>query len=476
MSATQSHAAEELKIVDYYRYRSHMVMIFDVDGMPFTTTIWLPDIDLFTLEEQYGFEFLENLYLHFILFEAMKLTIFRPKTLNLGKLDKYHSPELEQLWSTIFTNTYSEWRYLNGFADYKAPVFTKAEHCHSIKPVTVNIGEVKTLCFCGGGKDSLVNMSLLEKTGTPYSVFVSSHPLGGTSQSTHDLNDNMLQHCHYHKIHRQMFYDDIMQPPVMSTYPEFELKTMTGMNMEGLVFQALLHSMQEGYETLLFGNEKSADEANLVWEDTGEEINHQWCKATEGMRLMQEYINTRLVTNVNYFSLLKPIYDPLIYCLLSEANPRAVKAAFSCNSDKKPWCNKCPKCAYVLLNYLAWLPTELSREIVYPGLLDSEINLHWYAEELGLGDHKPFECVGSKEETMLAFELCARRGFTGKAIDLYRQHFPEVDLNELLNQHLAFDSNAPSLPEYENIANHIKEAAAKHKDRISAAMTASVEC
>nr|VFK28526.1 MAG: hypothetical protein BECKMB1821G_GA0114241_10381 [Candidatus Kentron sp. MB]VFK33085.1 MAG: hypothetical protein BECKMB1821I_GA0114274_10401 [Candidatus Kentron sp. MB]VFK76049.1 MAG: hypothetical protein BECKMB1821H_GA0114242_10401 [Candidatus Kentron sp. MB] len=455
--------ASQLKIVDYYRARSHMVIFFDVDGMPFTTSIWLPDLDLFALEQKYGFEFMEYLYLHFILLEAMKLTIFRPKTINLGKFDKYHTPEFEQLWSTIFINTYSEWRYLNDFYDYQSPQFTKAMERYETRPITAQIGATNTLCFSGGGKDSLVNMKLLERFKIPYSAFVSSHPLGGTSQSTHALNTKLLKNCNPQAIHRQMFYDDIVQSPITTAYPEFELKKTTGMNMEGLVFQSLLYVLQYGYETLLFGNEKSADEENFIWGKTGDKINHQWCKSTQGMELLQQYINANLITNVNYFSPLKPIYDPLIYCLLSEAEPLAISATFSCNGDQKPWCRKCPKCAYVLLNYLAYLPTELSREIVYPELLDSDINLKWYHEELGLGGHKPFECIGTREETILAFELCVRRGFKGKAIEMYKKHFPSVDLNHLINTYLKVDLSAPSLPQYRNILSYLSETGERHK-------------
>ncbi|VFN04157.1 MAG: hypothetical protein BECKG1743D_GA0114223_108462 [Candidatus Kentron sp. G] len=460
--------ASQLKIVDYYRARSHVVMLFDVDGMPFTTSIWVPGVDLFKLEQKYGFEFMEYLYLHFILLEAMKLTIFRPKTLDLGRFEKYHTPELEQIWVTIFLNTYGEWRYLNDFSNYQSPLFTKSVERCKISPITAKIGAIDTLCFCGGGKDSLVNMKLLEKCKIPYSVFVSSHPLGGTSQSTHDLNNKLLENCNPQAIHRQMFYDDIVQPPVTTTYPEFELKKTTGMNMEGLVFQSLLYVLQYGYETLLFGNEKSADEANFVWEKTGEEINHQWCKSTYGMKLLQEYINTHLITNVEYFSPLKPIYDPLIYCLLSELEPKAISATFSCNGDKKPWCRSCPKCAYVLLNYLAYLPKELAQKIAYPELFDSEINLKWYYEELGLGAHKPFECIGTKEETILAFELCARRGFNGKAIKMYKEHFPNVDLEHLINNYLEVDSSTPFLPRYKNIFSYLSEMAERHKEKLLA--------
>ena len=55
----------------------------------------------------------------------------------------------------------------------------------------------------------------------------------------------------------------------------------------------------------------------------------------------------------------------------------------------------------------------------YENLLDVEENQLYFTQMLGLGDQKPFECVGEIREVQLAFELCRKKGIHGRAMETF---------------------------------------------------------
>ena len=56
-------------------------------------------------------------------------------------------------------------------------------------------------------------------------------------------------------------------------------------------------------------------------------------------------------------------------------------------------------------------------------LLDAEENQLFFTQMLGLGDQKPFECIGEIREVQLAFELCRRKGIHGRAMVVFEREF-----------------------------------------------------
>ncbi len=204
----------------------------------------------------------------------------------------------------------------------------------------------------------------------------------------------------------------------------------------------------------------------MFWEKTGEDVNHQWGKSLEAEELLNNYVQENLVSNLTYFSILKPIYDVMIFNLLRQ-DLDAVKDTHSCN-EAKPWCKKCPKCAYVWLNYMAWLPVELVDEI-FDGtnLFDIEENQKTFMQLIGAADRLPFECIGQADESRLAFEMCHRKGLEGKAMDSYIRHGLTIDIEKVLKKYLDIDSPAQHFPKQiwdfaEPIINEIKETTNSH--------------
>ena len=70
------------------------------------------------------------------------------------------SHEFASLWKTVFRNVWAQWRFENDDPEYFGPSFEVSPVSAAASPVAAEQGEVDTLAFCGGGKDSLVAMKL----------------------------------------------------------------------------------------------------------------------------------------------------------------------------------------------------------------------------------------------------------------------------------------------------------------------------
>ena len=95
---------------------------------------------------------------------------------------------------------------------------------------------------------------------------------------------------------------------------------------------------------------------------------------------------------------------------------------------------------------MAYLNTEKVQQIFVDNLFDMETNQLWFYQMLGLGKHTPFECIGQIKETRLAFELCYRKGLKGKAMDMYRKHFSNLEVEPILNRYLDVDMSQSGIP------------------------------
>jgi hypothetical protein len=382
-----------------------LLMSFSAAGRRLTKRYRYFDVDFENLRARYGSDFIDRLCFHIMALEAIPLAGFQPVELDLGPFARFHNTRFERLWRMIFAKAGAQWRYQNGLPNYLGPAFPLPRSETPFTPVCLEVGPVETLCFCGGGKDSLAAMKLFESAGLAFSSYSYSHPAYGASKTQFALIESLL---------------DVNAPERRHCV---EIETASVAEGGGLcaetpisIFAALPVALQHGYRSLVLGNERSADEPNLKWLQTGEFVNHQWGKSLEAELLIGGYVREELISNLHCFSVLRSMHDPVIFSFLRRF-PNAVKETHSCN-HQKPWCFQCAKCAYVGLGFAAYLPRDLARQIVPADLFDSLANQIFFRQLLGLEAHKPFECVGGAGETRLAFEICRSRGFRGRAIDL----------------------------------------------------------
>ncbi|MCA9697515.1 MAG: hypothetical protein KC431_08320, partial [Myxococcales bacterium] len=198
-----------------------LVMRFRFDELEFSTVCWYPDTDLSELEARFGHAFVERLFVHVALFEINKIASLRPRTLSLGAYAHHRSPALERLWTTIFHKVWAQWRYENQLPHEPAPRWIDEG------PVSAHAGPVRrdrqaeeVLAFCGGGKDSLVSMKLLERAGIPFASLVYAASIYGQAGPQFALIDGLLDRGAARRRHRQIVLDDFFDAPVLSLYGE----------------------------------------------------------------------------------------------------------------------------------------------------------------------------------------------------------------------------------------------------------------
>ena len=424
----------ELALSAWSRGRHQLAFSYKFDDLFFSTSYWYEHVDFYDLEDRHGADRMRNLYFHIAAFDINKFASLRPDVLSWGDFADLATPEFSDLWHEILENVWAQWRYENNDPHYKGPYFETASQTASPGRLSVNPGEVDVLAFCGGGKDSLATMKLCERGGVSFDALTYSNTCYGDSGWQHDLCGELLDRADARHRRRLWVFDDFLGSPVLRL--SSDSATLTAAETPSSVFAAIPFALQHGYRYFQLGHERSADTGQTTWDATGEEINHQWGKSGDAETLVNDYIQNRLVDGLCYFSILKPVHDVVIFNLLRK-DLGSVKYAHSCNM-RKPWCCKCPKCAYVWLNYMAWLPAEIVVSAFGDvNLFDVDENQSTFLELAGAGQCLPFECVGSEQESRLAFELCRLKGIGGKAMDAYQALKLPVDPHAVLEKYAA---------------------------------------
>lgn len=424
--------------------RHQLSLSYGLDELSFHTSYWYDSVDLQALEARHGATPMARVYAHMTLFEAAKLVSLRAREVDLGPYAPFRTKALETLWRRIVSGVWGQWRYENDLPDEPPPRLLGAPVASGPPPLRAPLGPVPTLSFCGGGKDSLVAMKLLERAEAPFDSLAYAHSVYGPAAPQHALIDRLLDEGRPRVRHRMWIQDDLLDAPVATLGGRDTGGTMLAAETPSSILAAIPIALAHGHRRLCLGHERSADRGNLVWAATGEEINHQWGKSFEAETLLREHIRAELVADLDFFSLLKPMHDALIIGLLHR-DLDALPYAHSCNVSK-PWCLRCPKCAYVWLSYMAFLPVERVDAIFGANLFDLPENQLAYRQMLGLEAHTPFECIGQVDEARLAFALCQRKGLGGRAMDAFLAEVPPVDVEPLLERYLEVAPERGALP------------------------------
>lgn len=458
--------ADTLHLLGYHRARHQLSLRFAVDQLRFATTYWYADLDLPALETRFGAPLLERIYFHIAAFEANKLCSLRPRRLDPGPFARYWTPRFDETWRAVLHQVWAQWRYQHDLPGYAGPGPISGFAPPNGEAVGLDAGAVETLSFCGGGKDSLVAMKLLEGGGIAYDSLAYASSIYGRTAPQHALIDGLLDHGSPRHRRRMWIYDDFLDSPVVTLHPELGIRTLLAGETPSALFAALPLALAHGYRQLVVGHERSADFGNLTWARTGETVNHQWGKSLAAERLLADHVRRHLIADLDYFSLLKPIDDVLIFNLLAE-HPRAIPATHSCN-EAKPWCRRCAKCAYVWLSYRAYLPAEPVAGLFGENLLEVKANRQHFRQMLGLEAHTPFECIGTVDEARLAFALCRRRGLSGPTAEALAAELPACDVEAELRRFLRVDRDHHAMPRavLERILPQLAAGAAAARQRL----------
>jgi UDP-N-acetyl-alpha-D-muramoyl-L-alanyl-L-glutamate epimerase len=403
-----------LRLVDVHRGADNLVAGCELDDLRFHVTVWYEDVDLTALARRHGDEAIERIAVHVALFQLNAACSLRPDVIELGRYARYLTDDLIQLWRSVFRHVWAQWRYEHDLPAYDGPRFVDPV-VPAPAPIRAPDGPVELLAFCGGGKDSLVALKLLERAGLAFATLGYAHSVYGAAEPQHALLDRVGAASARVRAERQWIIDDLLDAPVARLRPALGVKYVLAAETPASVFAALPIALARGYRGLVVAHEASANTENLVWH--GEAVNHQWGKGWDAEQLLDAYVRRALIANLRYFSVLQPVHDEVIFELLGR-DPALAALTHSCNVAK-PWCGACAKCAYVWLQFAAHLPRAVVEATFGADLGERPANARWFRELLGLAAHTPFECVGSAPEARLALAAARARGWSGARLAGY---------------------------------------------------------
>ena len=200
-----------------------------------------------------------------------------------------------------------------------------------------------------------------------------------------------------------------------------------------LSFLTLLAAYIFQYPKVAFAWEKSANEPNLKYKKRW--INHQWSKSSEFEKIFNEYRKRFLVQNISIYSPIRNLSDLEIAKIFSQFT-QYHNAFLSCNnaykiSAKRPkWCLKCPKCLFVFSVLYPFLEEKNLIKIFGKNLFEDRSLLPFMLKLISKKEKKPFECVGTKKETILAFSLALKQAKKRNKIPFLLKKFEELHIKK----------------------------------------------
>lgn len=413
-----------MRLHEVRRGRDHVAAVVGVDDLRFQFTVWYEALDLDEVARRHGAELVDRLAFHVAMFQVNTVCSLRPDALELGGYARFATARFMELWRTVFRKVWAQWRWEHQLPAYHGPAFVDPP-APPTAAVRTPAGEVELLAFCGGGKDSLVALKLLERAGLPFSTLGYAHSIYGNAAHQHALLDRIGERTPRVRAERQWILDDFMDAPAIGLRPELGVRSILAAETPASVFAALPLALARGYRGLVVAHETSANTGNLVWD--GEEVNHQWGKGWEAERLLDDYVRSELLADVHYFSVLQPIHDEVIFELLAR-DAELAPLTHSCNL-RKPWCGTCAKCVYVWLQMAAHLPASVVDATFGAALGERPENQPWLRQQFGLAEHTPFECVGSAVEARVALALLPRP--LGPQLAAFERELGAIDVRAL---------------------------------------------
>jgi UDP-N-acetyl-alpha-D-muramoyl-L-alanyl-L-glutamate epimerase len=310
-----------------------------------------------------------------------------------------------QLWDLLYTEGLGEFYYTNQLDPAAHTGFPSTEPAPGTSDGPArprhSAPDDKALILVGGGKDSAVVREIARHAGVEASAF----SLGSSPWIVRSAAAMGLPHWTVRRT---------LDPKLR------EMNRLGAWNghvpiSACIASLAMLVAHLAGYGYILAGNERSADDQNLTWR--GLSVNHQWSKSLIFERQFAAWCDRHAHDGARYFSLLRPLTEVRI--AEAFASHRAYFAHFaSCNGnfrlepggDPPRWCGTCPKCVFVYLVLAPHLGGEDLTAIFGGDFLRPPSNAQLLERLAGVTGFKPFECVGTAEETQASLTLLARQG------------------------------------------------------------------
>lgn len=378
--------------------------------------------------KEIGKGILDNLIFNLGLIEILsywKATCSPEIKILAGSLNK----EQVRWWRDLIIRGMGQFFYENeiDFTEEDFLKITSSSISTASRPAEIEIYEEelknRVLVPIGGGKDSIVTLEILKKANKNITCFV-LNPTKAARQTIKTVSINSSKVAGYKKsivvrreIDRKLL--ELNQKGFLNGHTPFSAY---------LAFLSVLCAVLFGHKFIAFSNERSSNEGNLKY--LGKTINHQYSKSFDFEKKFRKYLKKYLAKDTEYFSFLRPLYEIQVAKLFSKY-PRYFSSFISCNEafktysgKRKPrntWCKQCPKCLFVFTILYPFLEEHRMIKIFKENLFKKiglvPIMLHLMGER----DFKPFECVGTEKESLVAFYLNLKKAIQKK----YKKRFSD---------------------------------------------------
>ena len=295
-------------------------------------------------------------------------------------------------FTAVYTHGLAEYAYRNQLAHVLDLTVEVPAGSPAAAPVDNALG--RPLSAVGGGKDSIVTLEILRPAGLdPVPFSVNPNPVIVAVNRAAGLPALAAR--------RQL------DPKL------FELNKAGALNghipvtaINSLI--AIATAAWHGLGPVVMSNERSASDPNLIW--NGHEINHQWSKGVVAEGLLRSAVIAHSGLTEPYFSLLRSLSELHIAQLFARQHAyddvvTSCNKAFKLHDPTARWCGDCPKCRFVFLAMAPAMPRDRLVHIFGQDLFADEAQVPGFMELLGLDAHKPFECVGEVEESLVALSM-----------------------------------------------------------------------
>jgi len=316
-----------------------------------------------------------------------------------GSLSKVQSA----FWNMVYTKGLGEFYYRNKI-DFRNLVefpFVLEAHPEPKEMIFLN----RELVGIGGGKDSVVTWEHLKKEGKSAVGLVIE-----TQKKYESVNDLL----------------SVGEIPVIRVRREMDGKLISGKNNalyhNGHIPISMIYAwigifcaVVYDYKAFVVSNEKSSEEGNTQM--YGMSINHQWSKSKEFEDAFSSYVHRTISPSVQYYSPLRDLSElEIVQEFISY--PQYLNVVTSCNKNFSVtrkmqdgrWCGECPKCAFAFLLFAAVLPKKDVVTLFGKNMLEDPTLTCLFRDILGKGGLKPFECVGTFEESQAALRIIKKKG------------------------------------------------------------------
>lgn len=404
-----SYKFEPSKKRAVFKYKTHFK---DGSSIDFSETITLPEKPLKSTDQKALKNMLESLHI------ILGISYYKLYCATNVETPYTMSKKETTFWNTVYKKGLGEFLFRNSLDPAITPKFKptiKSEKENNISRIEKNS---KILVGIGGGKDSIVSLELLKSQNFDATGFLVK------TNDKSNISDNIAKKAGINMITIKRELDE-------KIYQKHQYSGHIPISMV-YAFLGSFTSLIYGYSYVIVSNEYSSNFGNFEYK--GLNVNHQWSKSFEAEKIFQEYLDSFITPDIKYFSLMRPFYEIRIAKLFSNYYKKYAGLFSSCNQNFRKdksheglWCNNCPKCVFSFILLSAYLKKEELISIFGENLYQKQSLLPLFKDVLGLGDMKPFDCVGTFEESETAFFMAAENF---KDDFMMRQLSPQVKYHE----------------------------------------------